>query len=103
MSYFIDTKQIAVPTTGQTVNIVNADRNIVLLINPAGTLLALTVAMPTSPKDGQKVSITSSQVLTGLTMTSGGTILGALTTIAAVNGFATWCYDLASTSWFRIG
>lgn len=104
MSYTPSNKQIFIPTTGTTVTIANADSGrIKCIVNPAGTLLALTIAMPPTPKDGQEVSIACSQILTGLTMTSGGTILGALTTIAAVNGFASWVYDLASTTWFRIG
>lgn len=103
MSYIIPTKQIATPTTGQTVTIANTDGDTRLLLNPAGTLLALTVAFPSVPHDGQILTIASSQILTGLTLTSGGTILGTLTTMAAVNSYASYCYDLSGTKWYRVG
>lgn len=101
MSYLQYSKQIFIPTTGTTVTIANADLDIRVLLNPAGTLLALTVGMPTAPKDGQKVDVCCSQIITGLTLTSGGTILGAITTLAAVNGFASYIYDLPTTTWYR--
>ena len=103
MSYISPKKQIATPTTGTTVTVANADGDIRLILNPAGTLLALTVAFPSAPRDGQILAMSSSQILTGLTLTSGGTILGTLTTMAAVNGYASWVYDLAGTKWYRIG
>lgn len=95
-------KQYAVPTTGQTVTAAsNTNR---LLINPAGTLLALTVVFPSPASDNQLFQFTSTQILTGLTMTSGSdTVKGALTAVAAVNGFASWVYDLPTTTWYRIG
>ena len=102
MSYIVPIKQIATPTTGTTVTIANADGDIRLILNPAGTLLALTVAFPSAPHDGQVLDMACSQIITGLTSTSGGTILGTLTTMAAVNGFASWVYDLAGTKWYRV-
>jgi hypothetical protein len=103
MSYSFPKKQVATPTTGQTVTIANQDDDIRLLLNPAGTLLALTIVFPSAPRDGQMVTICSTQILTGLTLTSGGTILGALTTIAAINGYASYVYDLAGNTWYRVG
>lgn len=41
------------PLTGATVSPAAGTRN--LIINPAGTILALTVALPPSPEDGQKI------------------------------------------------
>lgn len=101
MSKIVSSIQRAVPTTGQTVTIANADVDISLIIEPAGTLLALTVSMPSTPYDGQKVSLMSTQILTGLTL-SGGTLVGALTTIAAVNGFASYVYSSSQSKWYRI-
>ena len=71
----IDSRQVGsvqyvTPTTGATVT-VNATGKVALLINPAGTLLALTVALPGSPSDGDVVTISSSQIITGLTISEG--------------------------------
>lgn len=91
--------QYTAPTTGQTVT---SNGNSELVINPAGTLLALTVVMPASPADGQRFTLSCTQILTGLTMTSSQTILGALTSVAAVNSYASWLYSSTATSWIRI-
>lgn len=101
MSYILPKIQYAAPTTGQTVTIANVEADVRVVINPAGTLLALTVAMPSAPVNGQKVEICSTQIVTTLTMTTGGTILGALTAFA-VNGFGTWVYYSANTTWYKI-
>lgn len=90
--------QYATPTTGTTVT---SNGNSQLVVNPAGTLLALTIAFPSSPIDGQQFNIASTQILTGLTLTSGATILGTLTTLAAANGFAGWVYSSTASSWIR--
>ena len=92
--------QYVAPTTGSTVNVATTG-NIVLFINPAGSLLALTVTLPATPTNGDRVSIASSQVVTTLTM-NGGTIIGALTTLA-VASFAAYSYSSDASSWFRVG
>lgn len=91
-----------VPTTGNSVTI--PDGNTSYVIEPAGTLAALTITMPTNPFDTQLVRIASTQIVTTLTHNAGAgqTLKGALTTIAA-NGFATYEYLLATTTWYRIG
>lgn len=53
-----------VPSTGDTVTIANQAGDISYIIDPAGTLVALTVNMPSSPVAGQKVTICSSQIIT---------------------------------------
>lgn len=90
--------QYVTPTTGSSIS-ATGGRIARLLINPAGTLLALTVVLPSSPTDGDEQSIASSQILTGLTIT--GTITGTLTTLAA-GAFATFKWNAASSKWFRI-
>lgn len=90
--------QYATPTTGQTVTAssgVNA-----LLLDPSGTLLALTVVLPSGPVDGQVFMIGCSQIITTLTIT--GTIVGTLTTFA-LGGFARFCYSGSGAKWFRVG
>lgn len=93
-------KQYATPTTGSTVT-VNSTGHIKLILNPAGTLLALTIALPASPQDADILLLCSSQAVTTLTM-SGGTIIGALTTMSIAT-FAQYTYNSDASSWFRTG
>lgn len=88
--------QYATPTTGQTVVANGAGA---LVINPAGTLVALTITFPASPIDGQAFEILSTQIVTTMTL-SGGTIASALTTIG-VNGAARWRYSTTAATWMR--
>lgn len=91
--------QYATPTTGQTVSSNGAPY---LVINPAGTLLALTVNFPTAPVNGQKFNLACTQAVTGITLSAGGgTIDGTLTTIAA-NGTAGWIYIASITTWVKM-
>lgn len=92
------TTQYVQPTTGQTVT-ANVGVN-ALLIDPVGTLVALTVTLPPSPVEGQSFMIGCSQIITTLTIT--GTIVGTLTTLA-VGGFARFCYSATASKWFRVG
>lgn len=96
----VPTIQYAAPTTGSTVTI-GSTGSTRLILNPAGTLVALTVAFPSTPSDGDYVSICSSQAITALTM-SNGTVIGPLTT-AAIGTFASYIYNATASSWFRIG
>lgn len=90
--------QYAQPTTGQTVT-ANAGVN-ALFLDPAGTLVALTVVLPANPVDGQVFMMGASQIITSLTIT--GTIVGTLTTLA-LGGFARFCYSGSASKWFRVG
>lgn len=90
--------QYVTPTTGSTVT-ANLNGFTKLLINPSGALLALTVTFPSSPSDADEFTLASSQAITTLTM-NGGTVIGALTTMA-IGTFATYTYSSGSSSWFR--
>ena len=96
-----DIVQYSVPTAGQTVT-VNPETTL-LILEPAGLLATLTVNMAAGAPangDGHRLNIMSTQVVTTLThgAGAGNTLVGALTTIAAV-GFATYCYR--ATKWYR--
>lgn len=91
--------QYEVPETGATV-VMRADTQ-ALLLKPAGTLLTLTITVPTTPIDGQEISISSTQALTTLTV-NGGTMEQSLTSLAA-NGFFGFIYNVTTSTWFRIG
>lgn len=73
------------PLTGTTVQCPSGSQvaeNVVL--DPAGTLAALTVALPTAPVDGQRILIPTTQAITALTLTtSTGTIMNAPTSLSA--------------------
>lgn len=93
--------QYGVPLTGTTVTV--ATGNTWLILTPAGTLAALTIALPTNRTDKQEVLVNSTQILTALTVSGAGTtVVGAPTTLAA-NGFFKMRYDAVLNSWFRVG
>jgi hypothetical protein len=89
------TYQYSAPLTGATVTMTQA----YLLINPAGTIAALTIVLPASPVPGQVACFATSQTITALTIT--GAIDTTLTTLAA-GGKATFMYELNSAKWFQI-
>jgi hypothetical protein len=92
--------QYVTPSTGGTVN-VDATGNVILLLNPSGTLATLTVNFPSNPTDGDIVTIATSQIITALTV-GNGTIIGTLTTLI-LGGFARFIYNSTANKWFRIG
>jgi len=94
----ITVPQYAAPLTGDTVTSNGSQQ---LIINPLGTLLALTVDFPATPVDGQRFDISCTQIITGLTLTAAATILGTLTTFAAANAFAGWVYSATAAAWVR--
>lgn len=95
------------PTTGQTVNAAGVSQDELIYIQPAGTLLALTIQL--EPGGGAVADIGDikeifiSQIITGLTVSAtGGTVRGtALTTSSAVNGSYEYI-KVTSTDWLRI-
>lgn len=96
----IPSVQYVTPTTGTTVNMTDHG-NLTLFINPAGTILALTLALNSTPVDGDKITLSSSQIVTGFTI-SGGTVIGALTALAVAT-FEQYTYSSSASKWFRTG
>lgn len=94
------TVQYTTPTTGSTIN-ANDAGNLTIIINPSGSLLALTLALNAAPTDGDVFTITASQAVTTFSMT-GGTVIGPLTALA-IASFASYIYNATTTSWFRTG
>lgn len=101
-------QNIAVPTTGGTVNMALLTPNQIL--NPAGDLATLTVNLPpiTNIPEGPwaidnviaVISNMSAHTITALTVgvTDASTLVGAPTTLPPNSGFAMQ-YDLATTTW----
>jgi len=90
---------VQAPTAGATVNPVAGTD--VLILRPAGALATLTVNVPSSPFNGQEITVVSTQTITTLTM-GGGTIIGAPTTLAA-GGYAAFVFNGANSEWCRAG
>lgn len=86
---------IFTPTTGQTVTLVRNQYNI---INPAGALLALTVALPSSPANSTVVYIKFTQNITTLSY-SGGTVADAITA-PTVGSLIVLVYDSGTNIWY---
>jgi len=92
--------QILVPVTGFSQTIPGHIG--VYVLEPAGTLAAGTLRLPASPPDGKQQTITSTQTITSLTLSTsdGSTIIGGVTTLAA-NTPIRYVYNLANTKWYR--
>ena len=73
-----------------------------LLLTPTGTLAVGAIVLPTGAADKSVVSVNCTQIVTALSVTSGNTVTGAPTTLAA-NGFFTMRYDAATAAWYRVG
>lgn len=86
---------IFAPNSGDTVNLVNNQYNI---LNPSGTLATLTVAVPSFPSNNDVVYIKFTNAITALSF-SNGTVVGALTA-APAGGLIVLTFDGATSSWY---
>lgn len=100
--------QYNAPLTGASITVLPGSRRLVL--EPAGTIAALTVVFPAAAllTDNQVLGLCSTQVVTALTLTggTGSTILNGPTALAIppATGAGTcyeWVYRVANTSWYR--
>tara|TARA_R110000744_G_scaffold68266_3_gene138915 strand:- start:666 stop:1106 length:441 start_codon:yes stop_codon:yes gene_type:complete len=73
-----------------------------LILTPTGTFANGAIVLPTGATDKSEVSVNCTQIVTLLAVTSGNTVTGAPTALAA-NGFFTMRYDAATTAWYRVG
>ena len=90
---------VVIPITGGTVVMNPGQQRIV--INPAGSLLALTVTLPAGPSNNQIAGMAFTQIITGLTINApGGATVVAPSTSAAVDSTFRFIYQASSTSWF---
>lgn len=94
--------QYSVPTTGTTVSVLPATD--ILILEPAGILATLTIALPVVPTDRKKVTICGSgNLIMALSITSSGATVGGSITALSANTFATYVYRATSTKWYRCG
>jgi hypothetical protein len=72
-----------VPLTGTTITLLPYIQD--NLINPAGTLAALTIKLPVTPDNGQIILLTFTKAITTLTIDgNGSTLVGTAPTSAAI-------------------
>jgi hypothetical protein len=91
-------KIILTPTTGSTITL--ATTHFRTILNPTGSLLALTINMPATPVDGQVQRITTTQAITTLTVSgNGNSIIGAPTSLIIGQSFS-MIYDVPTTTWY---
>lgn len=100
------TTQYAAPSaTGQTIQVTDTDDNTHLIVTPVAGYAAMTITLPTSTNlvDKQDFLCNITQNVTTLTVAgNGATVVGAPTSITA-NDFFRLKYDLAGTTWYRVG
>ena len=95
----------SVPLTGATIPDNGATYNKWYIIQPVGTIAALTVTFPAYGVaiDGQKIALVSTQTITALTLSSlGSTVIGAnagLSPTTPIN----FKYNQPLNVWFRFG
>lgn len=98
----LPTVQAATPLTGTTVSFANNNVDQTIYLTPAGTLLALTVPLPSNATSriGQDVTIASTQTITNLTVNGAGTIINNPTTLIASS--AVRLRKVANDTWMQL-
>lgn len=86
---------IFTPSTGNTISAINNNVNI---INPSGAILALTINLPSSPANNDRVEIKFDQAVTTVTY-GNGTIKGGLVS-PPLGGMVGFTYDSGTTTWY---
>lgn len=101
--------QYSAPLTGTSITILPTTRQVV--IEPAGTLAALTIVTPAASAmvDGQRIGFCTTQIVTTLTVTAGAgvTVKNAPTAmlVPVATGAAScveWMYVAAQTALYRV-
>jgi len=92
--------QYSTAATGSTITATDTGDDLQLIHEDSVLTVALTISFPATPQDGQQFRFCSVNGVTGLTLT-GGTIISALTTLAAGLG-ACFIYRKSNTKWYRI-
>jgi hypothetical protein len=74
---------------------------------PTGVFLdgEIVLPSPANARDKQIVTVNCTQIVTNVVVDGNGAIAvtGAPVTFVAANEFFTMCYDLPSSTWYRIG
>ncbi len=94
--------QNASPTNGQTVVMIDDDKDRTLSLTPAGSLATLTVTFPSdaNSRDGQIAIIASTHDITVLDVTPGVTVLGFVPSLSSNDAFA--YQKTSANTWVRL-
>jgi len=88
------------PTTGATIVMQGSTTDSTINLTPAGTLLNLTITLPSSPQLGDKARIVTSNPITNLAINGATSILGNPGTLLT-GGSLTFGYE-ANNTWMVI-
>ena len=101
------TQYAAPAATGFSIPILDDDKDVHLILMPTGVFLDGEIVLPSPAKarDKQIVTVNCTQIVTNVVVDGNGAlaVTGAPVTFAAANEFFTMCYDLPSSTWYRIG
>lgn len=100
--------QYSAPLTGASITVAPGTRQVI--VEPAGTIAALTLVMPAASglTEGQRFGFCSTQVITALTITDGaGATVQNKATAASVPsataaGCYQWVYVASQAKWYRV-
>jgi len=95
-----NTQYAAPAATGFSVTVNTG--NVWLILTPVSTYAAGAIVLPAGASDKDTVTVSCTQIVTSLTVSSGASVVGAPTTLAA-NGFFTMRYDGVNSTWVRVG
>jgi len=95
----VSTHTIFTPATTNTVTVVNYKNNI---INPAGTIAALTIVFPDSPSNNDLFMVTFTQIITTVTYVagSGGATINSQLVSPTGTSQHRYEYDTGTNSWY---
>lgn len=90
---------IFTPLTTETMT---ANRGHYNIVNPAGTIAALTIETPASPADGDFFELKFTQVVTTITWSvpGGGSVGNSVLTTAGVGSYMKLVYHAGDTTWY---
>jgi hypothetical protein len=97
------TSQYLSPATGFSITLEGTD-DTHLIMTPSTTLATGSIVLPISPGtvDKQRVTVTTSQEITALTVSgNGAAVVGGPSTIS-VGGYFELKYDMQTNSWYRV-
>lgn len=96
--------QFFVPATTDTVAPLATGSTIECFINPAGTIAAMTLTLPTGAFKGQRLTANFTQIVTTLTVTNTNTDTKGLAqpTAATATSAFEWVWDSVSAKWNRV-
>ncbi|MDB5584879.1 MAG: hypothetical protein JWR80_10055 [Bradyrhizobium sp.] len=101
--------QYSTPLTGVSITVAAGTRQVI--VEPAGTIAALTLVLPaaTGLTEGQRLGFCTTQIITTLTLTAGTgtTIMNGPTAmlVPVATGAAScveWIYVASTTKWYRV-